>query len=84
MIHLEKTYWVKRKGDLLCQQKKNSKVLHYQDNEKYKQKAIDLYGKEVIEEAVKKQKGREQEIADGFNKYLFAISDNMSKGLDAT
>ena len=51
---------------------------------KYKQKAIDLYGKEVIEEAVKKQKGREQEISDGFNNIFFAISDNMSKGLKAT
>ena len=43
-----------------------------------------MYGKEVIEEAVKKQKGREQEISDGFNNIFFAISDNMSKGLDAT
>ena len=53
-------------------------------DEKYKQKAIDMYGEKVIEEAVKKQKGREQEIADGFNNIFFAISDNMSKGLKAT
>ena len=32
----------------------------------------------------KKQKEREQEIADGFNNIFFAISDNMSKGLKAT
>ena len=31
-----------------------------------------------------KQKGREQEITDGFNNIFFAISDNMSKGLKAT
>ena len=31
-----------------------------------------------------KQKGREQEIADGFNNIFFAISDNMSKRLKAT
>ena len=58
--------------------------LVYELDEKYKQKAMDMYGKEVIEEAVKKQKGREQEIADGFNNIFFAISDNMSKGLKAT
>ena len=58
--------------------------LVYEIDEKYKQKAMDMYGKEVIEEAVKKQKGREQEISDGFNNIFFAISDNISKGLDAT
>ena len=43
-----------------------------------------MYGEKVIEESVKNQKGREQEISDGFNNIFFAISDNMSKGLDAT
>lgn len=56
----------------------------YQDNQKYKQAAIDLYGKKVIEEAVEKQKGKEQELTDGFNKIFFAFSDNMSKGIGAT
>lgn len=56
----------------------------YQDNQKYKQAAIDLYGKEVIEKAIEKQKGREQELTDGFNKIFFAFSENMSNGLDAT
>ena len=37
----------------------------YQDNQKYKQAAIDLYGKEVIEKAIEKQKGREQELKIG-------------------
>lgn len=56
----------------------------YQDNQKYKQAAIDLYGKEVIEKAIEKQKGREQELTDGFNKIFFAFSENMSNGLNAT
>ena len=34
----------------------------YEDNQKYKQMAIDTYGKEVIEEALEKQKGKEKEI----------------------
>ena len=84
---LEKTI-ESRERKFTMSTKEKFKGFTYQDNEKYKQKAIDLYGKEVIEEvieeAVKKQKGREQEISDGFNNIFFAISDNMSKGLDAT
>ena len=80
---LEKTI-ESRERKFTMSTKEKFKGFTYQDNEKYKQKAIDLYGKEVIEEAVKKQKGREQEIADGFNNIFFAISDNMSKGLKAT
>ena len=56
----------------------------YQDNQKYKQAAIDMYGKEVIEEAIEKQKGKEQELTDGFNEIFFAFSENMSKGMSAT
>ncbi len=56
----------------------------YQDNQKYKQAAIDKYGKAVIEQAIEKQKGKEQELTDGFNKIFFAFSDNMSNGLVAT
>lgn len=55
----------------------------YQDNQKYKQAAIDMYGKEVIEEAIEKQKGKEQELTDGFNEIFFAFSENMSKGMSA-
>ena len=55
----------------------------YQDNSKYKQAAIDLYGKEVVENAIERQKGKEQEITDGFNEIFFAFSDNMSKGMSA-
>ena len=39
----------------------------FQDNRKYKQAAIDMYGEEVIEKAMEKQKGKEREITDGFN-----------------
>lgn len=52
----------------------------YQDNQKYKRAAIEMYGKEVVEQAAEKQKGKEQEIADGFNEIFFAFSENRSKG----
>lgn len=55
----------------------------YQDNQKYKQDAIDMYGKEVIEKAIEKQKGKEKEIADIFNNIFFSFSENMSNGLDS-
>ena len=55
----------------------------YQDNKKYKQAAIDMYGKEVIEEAIEKQKGKEQELTGGFNEIFFAFSENMSKEMSA-
>ena len=55
----------------------------YQDNQKYKQAAIDMYGKEVIEESIEKQKGKEKELTDGFNEIFFAFSKNISKGISA-
>ena len=64
--------------------KEKFKGFTYQDNQKYKQAAIDMYGKEVIEEAIEKQKGKEQELTDGFNEIFFAFSENMSKGINAT
>lgn len=55
----------------------------YQDNQKYKQAAMAMYGKEVIEEAIEKQRGKEQELTDGFNEIFFAFSENMSNGMSA-
>ena len=64
--------------------KEKFKGFTYQDNQKYKQAAIDLYGREVIEEAIQKQKGKEQELTNGFNRIFFAFSENKSNGLSAT
>ncbi len=55
-----------------------------QDNQKYKRAAIEKYGAAVIEQAGQKQRGKEQLVADGFNKIFFAFSDNLSNGLAAT
>lgn len=63
--------------------KEKFKGFKYQDNQKYKQAAIDMYGKEVIEEAIEKQRGKEQELTDGFNDIFFAFSGNMAKGIEA-
>ncbi len=50
----------------------------YENNEKYKQAAIEMYGKEVIEESIERHKGKEEEIADGFNRIFFAFAKNLS------
>lgn len=55
----------------------------YHDNQKYKQAAVDLYGEDVVEQTIERQRGKEQEIADGFNEIFFAFSKNMSNGLNA-
>ena len=55
----------------------------YQDNQRYKQAAMDKYGREVVEKALERQKGKEQEITDGFNQIFFAFSENMANGLKA-
>ncbi len=56
----------------------------YQDNQKYEQAAIELYGREVIEKAGVKQKGKERESTDRLNDIFFAFSKNLSSGLAAT
>lgn len=55
----------------------------YQDNQKYKQDAIKKYGKDVVEESMNRQKGKEQELTEGFNDIFFAFSKNMANGLSA-
>lgn len=70
-------------GKITMSTKEKFNGFTYQDNQKYKQAAIDMYGKEVIEEAIEKQKGREKELMNGFNEIFFAFSENMSKGMSA-
>jgi transcriptional regulator, merR family len=71
-----------RKYNMSVQEK--FKGFTYQDNQKYKNAAIDLYGKEVIEKAIEKQKGKENEITDKFNETFFAFSKNMESKIEST
>lgn len=56
----------------------------YQDHSKYKQTAIDRYGKEVVEQAFKKQEGKEQETTNKFNEIFFAFAQNKTDGFNPT
>ena len=71
-----------RKYNMSVQEK--FKGFTYQDNQKYKNAAIDLYGKEVIEKAIEKQKAKENEITDKFNETFFAFSKNMESKIEST
>lgn len=55
----------------------------YDDSNKYKEQIIEKYGKEVFNESKKRQKGKEREVTDGFNKIFFAFAKNNSDGLKA-
>ena len=39
----------------------------YQDTQKYHQEAVDKYGQEVMNQALERQKGREDEATRAFN-----------------
>ena len=54
------------------------------DNEKYKSEATKKYGEEVIKTAEEKQKGKEDIVAEGFNRIFFAYAENIEKGIPAT
>ena len=47
------------------------------DNENYKNEAIKKYGEEVINEAEEKQNGKEDIVAEGFNRIFFAYASNI-------
>ena len=80
---LEKTIEAQERSVTMSTQEK-FKGFTYHENQQYEQAAKDKYGKEVVEAAIEKQKGKEQEIADGFNHCFFAFADNLAKGISAT
>ena len=56
----------------------------YQDNQKYHQEAVDKYGQEVMDQALERQKGREDEAATAFNQVFQAMAQNLQAGLPIT
>ena len=54
------------------------------DNENYKNEAIQKYGEKVINEAEEKQIGKEDIVAEGFNRIFFTYAANIEKGIPAT
>ena len=56
----------------------------YQDHQKYHQKAVEEYGQEVMDQALDRQKGREDEVASAFNQVFQALAQNLKDGLPIT
>ncbi|MDU7074920.1 MAG: MerR family transcriptional regulator [Streptococcus peroris] len=56
----------------------------YQDNQKYHQEAVDKYGQEVMDQALERQKGREDEAATAFNQVFQAMAQNLQACLPIT
>ena len=53
----------------------------YQDTQKYQQEAVEKYGQEVMDQALERQKGREEEATRAFNQVL---AKNLQAGLPVT
>ena len=56
----------------------------YQDTQKYHQEAVDKYGQEVMNQALERQKGREEEATRAFNQVFQVFAKNLQAGLPVT
>ena len=56
----------------------------YQDTQKYQQEAVEKYGQEVMDQALERQKGREEEATRAFNQVFQALAKNLQAGLPVT
>ncbi|WP_049498702.1 MerR family transcriptional regulator [Streptococcus parasanguinis] len=56
----------------------------YQDTQKYRQEAVDKYGQEVMDQALERQKGREEEATRAFNQVFQVLAKNLQAGLPVT
>lgn len=79
MTTIKKTIQTK-KGMLHMTTEEKFRGFTYEDGLAYQDEAIQTYGKEVIEEALNKQKGQEQLVADGFNHIFRRLADNLLAG----
>lgn len=52
-----------------------------EEHKKHKKETALKYGEKVVEEAEKKQVGKEEEMINVFNRIFFAFAENKSKGL---
>ena len=49
----------------------------YQDHQKYHQEAVEKYGQEVMDQALERQKGREDEATTAFNQIFQNLKDDL-------
>ena len=73
-----------QKGEIKMTIQEKFTGFSYQDNQKYHQEAVDKYGQEVMDQALDRQKGREDEVTSAFNQVFQALAQNLQSGLAAT
>lgn len=73
-----------QKGEIKMTIEEKFTGFSYQDHQKYHQEAVDKYGQEVMDQALDRQKGREDEATTAFNQIFQALVQNLKDGLPAT
>lgn len=73
-----------QKGEIKMTIEEKFTGFSYQDHQKYQQEAVEKYGQEVMDQALERQKGREDEVASAFNKVFQALAQNLQAGLPIT
>lgn len=72
-----------QKGEINMTLQEKFTGFSYQDNQKYHQEAVEKYGQEVMDQALERQKGHEDEATAAFNQVFRALSQNLQAGLPA-
>ena len=73
-----------QKGEIKMTIEEKFMGFSYQDHQKYHQKAVEEYGQEVMDQALERQKGREDESTAAFNQVFQALAQNLKDGLPIT
>ena len=73
-----------QKGEIKMTIEEKFTGFSYQDHQKYHQEAVDKYGQEVMDQALERQKGHEDEATAAFNKVFRTLAQNLQTGLPAT
>ena len=73
-----------QKGEIKMTIQEKFTGFSYQDNQKYHQEAVEKYGQEVMDQALERQKGREDEATTAFNQIFQALAQNLQSGLPIT
>ena len=83
ILTLQKTIQ-EQKGEIKMTIQEKFTGFSYQDHQKYQQEAVDKYGQEVMDQALERQKGREDEAATAFNQVFQTLAQNLQAGLPTT
>ena len=73
-----------QKGEIKMTIEEKFTGFSYQDNQKYRQEAVEKYGQEVMDKALERQTGREDEATEAFNQVFQTLAQNLKDGRPTT